>query len=290
MTAVLIVVPGSADPAVTPALMSHDTLEQRLARPIGKANLRIIDARPREDYDKGHIPGAVWVDPKATQALAARPGGLTDAAAWEAWIAPLAIGPESEVYVYDANRQLDAARVWWLLRYLGVDKVGLLDGSYPLWAAEKRPISAESANTIARRFDVTFRKDRIATREDALEAVRSGSNQVVDARSRDEYTGTIARSKRGGHVPTACHLVWTELVDEEGRFLEPGVLKSRLAAAGVKPGGVITHCQSGGRASVNAFVLERLGFATRNYYSGWSDWGNAADTPVVVGGDAGARP
>lgn len=244
----------------------------------------------QRDYDKGHIPGEVWVEPKATQALAVRPGGLIDTAAWEPWNAPLAISPETEVYVYDAHRQLEAARVWWPLRYLFVDKVGWLDGGCPLWAAKKRPISTESANTIARRFAVTLRQHRIATREDALEAVRRSTDQVVDARTRDEYTGTKASSKRRGHVPTACHLEWTELMDEEVRFLEPGVLKSRVATAGVKSRAVITHFQGGGRASVNAFVLERLGFATRNCDLGWSDWGNADDTPVVVVGDAGAGP
>ena len=63
--------------------------------------------------------------------MAAKPGALADRAAWEAWIAPLGIGPETEVLVYDANRQLDAARLWWLLGYLGVERVGLIDGNFP---------------------------------------------------------------------------------------------------------------------------------------------------------------
>jgi thiosulfate/3-mercaptopyruvate sulfurtransferase len=81
------------------------------------------------------------------------------------------------------------------------------------------------------------------------------------------------------------------LVDEDGRFLDGGALRAKLSALGVKPGQpVITHCQGGGRASVDAFALERLGHPARNYYLGWSDWGNAADTPVEAGQGTAKRP
>ena len=94
-------------------------------------------------------------------------------------------------------------------------------------------------------------------------------------------------SKRGGHIPAACHLEWSDLVDKDGRFLDAAALRARLEKLGIKPGEpVITHCQGGGRASVDAFALERLGLPTRNYYLGWSDWGNAEQTPVATGAPA----
>ena len=80
---------GEGEGAPRPALVSHDALQERL----GGANLRLLDARSKAEYEKGHIPGAVWVDAKAAQTLAARPGGLTDRASWEAWLAPLGIAP-----------------------------------------------------------------------------------------------------------------------------------------------------------------------------------------------------
>src|SRR5262245_13319687 len=95
-------------------------------------NLRVLDARPREAYEKGHIPGAVWVDEGAARTLAGKPGGLNDGMAWAVWLEPLSIGPDSEVVVYDGERQLSAARVWWLLSYLGAPRVGLLNGNFPL--------------------------------------------------------------------------------------------------------------------------------------------------------------
>jgi thiosulfate/3-mercaptopyruvate sulfurtransferase len=260
--------------------MSFDDLQKRLGEP----KLRLIDARPKPDYEKGHIPGAVWADTGAAQKLAARPGGLEDKDAWEAWIARLGIAPEIEVLVYDANRQLDAARLWWLLSYLGVEKVGLIDGSFPLWQRQGRPVSTENVAVDPRPFRVGFRTARHATRSEVVEALKAKSARILDARSMPEHTGAESRSRRGGHIPGAGWLEWTQLVDLDGRFLDETALRAKFERSGIAPGEpVITHCQSGGRSSVEAFVLERLGSPTRNYYLGWSDWGNTNDTPVETG-------
>src|SRR5262245_47211843 len=185
---------GSEGPP-RPPLVTHDALQGRL----GDRNLRLLDARPKADYEKGHIPGAVWVDAKAAQTLAARPGGLTDRAAWEAWLAPLGIDPGSEVLVYDDQRQREAARTWWLLRYLGLDRVGLIDGHFPYWRASGRPVTTEAPKVAPRPVRVAFRADRHATREEVLAALNKGVTRVIDARSRGEYTGEAKMSRRGGH-------------------------------------------------------------------------------------------
>lgn len=269
-----------------PRLVSFAELE----RSLGDPNLRVLDARSKADYDKGHIPGAVWVDAKAVAALAAKnPRVLTDPKAWESWLAPLGIAPNTEVFLYDANRQLDAARLWWVLKYLGVERVGLVNGGFPLWSAENRPVTTKVPTVAPSSFKVAFRNDWNATRAEVLAALQAKSARIVDARSRGEYEGSEKRAKRGGHIPAACHLEWSDLVSKDGRFLDEAELRGKLAKAGVKASEpVITHCQSGGRASVNAFVLERLGIKTRNYYLGWSDWGNAEETPVDA--EAPAKP
>jgi thiosulfate/3-mercaptopyruvate sulfurtransferase len=280
--AAALVAGGAGAVAAEPSarLLAFDELQHRLGEP----DLRLLDVRPRGEYDKGHIPGALWVDVKAAEVLAARPGGLTDRAAWESWIEPLGLRPDSLVLVYDARRQLDAARLWWLLRYLGVERVGLIDGGFPLWEQQGRPLSTAVPKVTPRALRIGFRAERLATRADVLDALKRGGAQVIDARSAAEHTGELRRSKRAGRIPAACHLEWSNLVDKDGRFLDEAGLSAQLARAGVKPGEpIITHCQSGGRASVNAFVLERLGRPTRNYYLGWSDWGNAEDTPIESG-------
>lgn len=276
---------GEAASSPHPPLVGHDALQERLRDP----DLRLLDARTKAEYDQGHIPGAIWVDAKAAQTLAARPMGLIDHAAWESWMAPLGIGPETEVLVYDGKRQLDAARIWWLLRYLGVDQVGLIDGNFPFWRQAGRPVTSEVPTIRPRLWKTTFRADRHASREDVLAALKKGTSRVIDARSQGEYTGQEKMSKRAGHIPSACRLEWSELVDQHGRFVGPDAIRSRLAAIGIKSGeSVIIHCQGGGRASVDAFALERLGLPTRNYYLGWSDWGNVEETPVTT--KDGAQP
>ena len=278
LLAIAILAWGDEVSVSRPLLISHELLQKRLT----ETNLRILDARTRAEYNQGHIPGAVWVDVAKAQAQAARQGGLSDRAAWEAWIAPLGIEPRMEVLVYDGKRQLDAARVWWLLRYLGVDQAGLIDGNFPLWQEASRPVTTEPRTVAARSFPVTFRADRHATRDDVLAALKAHDSRIIDARSEDEYTGVQKKSKRSGHIPEACHLEWSELVDKDGRFISQDRLRARLGVLGIALGQpVITHCQSGGRASVDAFALERLGLPTRNYYLGWSDWGNAEQTPVT---------
>jgi thiosulfate/3-mercaptopyruvate sulfurtransferase len=283
---VLALLPFSSSNAAG-LLLSFEELQAKLASP----DVRILDTRTKAQYDQGHIPGSVWVDTKAATELAGRPGGLRDQAAWEAWLAPLGLGPNTEVVVVDGDRQREAARVWWLLGYLGIDKVALVDGNVPLWKSRGLPLSLELPRSDPRPVPVRFRSSKLATLEQTLSALQEGGTAIVDARSAGEYTGVQKSSKRGGHIPTACHLEWLSLVDKEGRFLDESTLRSKVEALGIKPGSaVIAHCQGGGRASVDAFVFERLGHPTRNFYPGWSEWGNAEKTPVVDGSKPGEAP
>ena len=258
-------------------LLSFEELTAQLQDPT----LRILDARPRAAYDAGHIPGAVWVNTAAAEKLAASPEGLTNQKAWSEWLAPLGISNESHVLVYDANRQLAAARVWWLLTYLGVEHVALLNGGFALWQTEDRAVDTNLPAPGPSQHVVKLQANRLADREDVLTALEKQEQKIVDARSDAEFSGSELRSKRGGHLPQACHLEWLTLVDADGRFLPTDQLRQRVKELGIMPGdAVIAHCQGGGRASVNAFALERLGFQTRNYYLGWSEWGNLNDTPI----------
>jgi thiosulfate/3-mercaptopyruvate sulfurtransferase len=269
---------GAAAPrASSELLVSFDELEKLLDR----LDVRILDVRPENDYKRGHVVNAVWVDLKPFQAQASMPGGLTDAAKWQELIAPLGIQPGQRVVIYDGKRQLEAARLWWLLGYLGLDGVSLLDGNYALWARENRRTATVGKDVESSTFEVKLREDRLASRDEVLSAIKSGDHAIVDARSAKEFSGEQAMSKRGGHVPGAKNVEWTDLIDSDGRFLSLDTIRAKMRAAGVDPRKpAITHCQGGGRSSVNAFVLERLGVPTQNYYLGWSEWGNDEACPI----------
>ena len=176
-------------------------------------------------------------------------------------------------------------RTWWLLTYLGVPKVGLLDGNFSVWAKSGQPTTTEKTEIAPKKRVVVFQRKQLASRDTISALLKDpGSSRIVDARSEDEHVGTIKRSKNAGRIPQACHLEWSEFLDKDGRFLTEPELKSKIAKAGIKPGqAVVTHCQGGGRASVDTFVFQRLGHPTSNYYLGWSDWGNDENLPVEVG-------
>ena len=119
-----------------------------------------------------------------------------------------------------------------------------------------------------------------------LDSLKGGTLQIIDARSEGEFCGAEKHAKRGGAIPGARHLEWSELLDKvTHRFKGADELRRLFKEAGIdleKP--AAAHCQSGGRASVMVFGMELLGAKdVRNYYDSWSEWGNAEDTPIVPG-------
>jgi thiosulfate/3-mercaptopyruvate sulfurtransferase len=143
-----------------PPLVAHEELQKRLADPA----LRLIDARSRADYDGGHIPGAVWLDPKVFEPLT-RGEAATDRAAWGRMLAPLGVGPETEILVYDDDRyHLPAGRVWFWLSYAADARaVGLIDGRFSSWERAGRPVSTGETRGTARNAGVTFRPRLLAS-------------------------------------------------------------------------------------------------------------------------------
>jgi thiosulfate/3-mercaptopyruvate sulfurtransferase len=241
----------------------------------------ILDARDRAKYDQGHVPGARWVDHAA---WAKAFGDGKDAAGWGMRIGALGVGRESRVVVYDDNRAKDAARIWWILRYWGVEDARLLNGGWTGWtkgghSTEKREPAAAAVAFAARAMP-----DRLATKEELLESLTGGKVQIVDARSSGEFCGTEKlTNKRAGAIPGAKHLEWVDLLDKDTQRFKPAPeLKKLIDDAGIRlDRPTATHCQSGGRAAVMAFGLELMGAKdVSNYYRSWSEWGNDDATPV----------
>jgi thiosulfate/3-mercaptopyruvate sulfurtransferase len=255
-----------------------------LANPDVAKQFVILDVRGQEAYDMGHVPGARRIDHDAWKK--AWSDGK-DADGWGRRIGQLGIGADSKVVVYDDRGMKDAARVWWILRYWGVADVRLLNGGWKGWTSNQRPVTqAQPEQPTAVRFTASPHSNRLVTKVQLLNLLPSDGLQIVDARSEDEYCGIERRdNKRGGAIPGAKHLEWSDLIDQETqRFKGPQELGRLFESAGIdldRP--TASHCNGGGRASVMAFGLELMGAKdVRNYYRGWGEWGNADDTPVVV--------
>lgn len=280
LTATLLMTTGTAQADYPNAslLIEPEALTKSTERII------ILDARPRAEFDKSHIFGANWVNHDEWQKAFGEGG---DAKEWANRIATLGIDPTSKVVVYDANMAKDAARIWWILSYWGVSDVKLLNGGWKTWTARELPTTDSEPEIVkAKPVPVEARRDRFADKQDVLRSLDTGKFQIVDSRSEDEFCGKDGKgTKRAGAIPGAKHLEWSDLIDPEThRFKEAKELQQLFQASNIDPTKpTATHCQSGGRASVMAFGLELMGGKqVKNYYRGWSEWGNAEDAPIQV--------
>jgi thiosulfate/3-mercaptopyruvate sulfurtransferase len=249
-------------------------------RELNPGKVLVLDARKTEEYEKDHIPGAVRVDVDGwKKAFAAS----QDPHHWAKRLGTVGIDGKTPVVIYDENRFLDAARIWYIVRFWGIDDVRLLNGGWKAWLAsggkQEKQISRRDASPA-----IKANGERLATKQKVLEVLKGKSEQILDARSFGEFCGTTSKAKRGGAIPAATHLEWSDVLDQKThRFKNAEELTKLFKDAGVdlnKP--TVTYCQSGGRASVLAFALELMGGRqVRNYYRSWAEWGNDPDTPIM---------
>lgn len=234
----------------------------------------LIDVRSREEYRKGHLPGAVHVDLSEWKSGF---GEGDDAGAWSLRIGGLGIDNETTVVVYDQALTGSAARAWWILKYWSVRDARILNGGWQAMQAVEVEPETDIALVNEAEFKAQADPTRIATFGSVMgELYRDGkSTCLLDTRSPAEH--------QGGTIPGSEHLNWTSLVvPETGKLRSATELKQLLANIDYREDAtVITFCQSGGRASVMAFALELMGAKkVQNYYGSWGQWSKQADAPV----------
>jgi thiosulfate/3-mercaptopyruvate sulfurtransferase len=256
----------------------------QLAQPQFAAEFVILDARPHGDYASGHVPAAHWVDHNI---WARAFGHGRDSQGWSERIGGLGIGPKTKVIVYDDMRSRDAARIWWILRYWGVDDVRLLNGGWKAWQEGSYQTETNETALTPVEFAAKPHSERLATKEQLLASLGGQTLQIVDTRSERECCGVERlNNPRAGAIPGAKQLEWIDLIDKNTqRFKSEGELRQLFASAGIsldRP--TATHCQSGGRASVVAFGMELMGAKNvSNYYPSWAEWSRDPSAPVVPG-------
>ena len=252
-----------------------------LAQPEAAKRFRILDARDKQQYLVGHIPGAIRVDLVVWSRAEL---GAQHHDAWARRIGVLGIANDTPVVVYDDNANKDAARIWWILRYWGIRDVRLLNGGWRAWQSNGGNASADEEKPPVRNPHLGAEQARLATKDQVLEALTQKETQIVDARSRGEYCGAEKTAKRNGAIPGATHIEWLEVLDGKSqRFKSAAELSELFKKRGITLAHpAITYCQSGGRAAVMAFALELMGAKqVRTYYKSWKEWGNSDDTPVM---------
>lgn len=240
-----------------------------------------------EEFLRGHIPGASYVD--LDDALADPPGPrgrhpLPDAGRFESAMRSAGVCLDRPVVVYDAVAGTSAARCWWLLRYHGHRDVRVLDGGWQAWLedvgdVEEGPVEATPGDFVARPGGMP-----VLDAAGAARVARGGS--LVDARAPERYRGESEPvDPVAGHIPGAVNVpTVANLEAPGGRFKDASSLTAVYELAGVRPGREVgVYCGSGVTAAHGVLALEALGLEAALYAGSWSEWVQRPDRPVATG-------
>jgi len=272
---------------------------EALASLLGDARLRVFDcrfdlARPaygRAAYGEEHLPGAVFADlntdlsapATATSGRHPLPAPEVFAARLRAW----GVNADSRVVAYDDNSGAYAARLWWMLRWLGHDDVAVLDGGMRRWLQLGLPLTEDVPAPAPGDFIARPRPGMVVSAPAVLTAAPDPSARVLDARAPERYRGEVEPiDKVAGHIPGARNHPFGMSLDSQGRFLPSHVLRDALAASldGVAPESTIVYCGSGVTACHVLLSLEHAGLTGARLYPGsWSEWSSDPSRPVATG-------
>jgi len=242
-----------------------------------------MDLRQPEAYSNGHIPGARSFDIFGISLVDTRPQPL-EAFLWiiEHLIQAKGVNSDSHVVIYDDMAGMRSARLFWFLEFFGHSDAHVLNGGFNAWATAGMPVTQEASIPKTGNFKMKPRRELLATAEDVLARLKSPDAVLVDTRSDGEWTGELVRAARGGRIPGAVHLEWTQNLDEKGFFKSPEDLTAMYAAQNILPDKeAIPYCQGGYRAAHTYLALRLLGYPrVRNYLGSWAEWGNRLDLPI----------
>lgn len=245
----------------------------------------------RQDFDKGHLPRALYVDLEVElSAPPSRAGGrhpLPDPADLQTALRRLGVHRDRPVVVYDDVGGLSAARAWWVLRWAGLADVRLLDGGLAAWVAAGHATTTDLWHPPA--GDVLVQAGSLATLDAADAALLARSGILLDARAAERYRGDVEPlDPVAGHIPGAICAPTSENLAPDGRFLHPALLRSRFERLGVRADERVgVYCGSGITAAHEIVALAVAGFDAQLFPGSWSAWVGDPTHPVATGAQPG---
>jgi thiosulfate/3-mercaptopyruvate sulfurtransferase len=276
---------GYAHPEV---LVDTEWVAQNLNNP----KVRLIETD--EDvllYETGHIPGAVKLDWHVdVQNPVTR--DFLDQQAFEQLMRRYGIDNDTTIVLYGDRNNWYAAYSYWLFTMYGLKNMKIMNGGRQKWEAEGRPMTKEVPHYKPTNFQApTVDESLRAFREDVLSGLNDSNRRLIDVRSPQEYTGELIHmvnypqegAQRGGHIPTAKNIPWSQAANADGTFKSPEELRALYEGKGISPqNDVISYCRIGERSAHTWFVLTQLlGYPrVRNYDGSWTEWGNMVRAPI----------
>ncbi|MGB3379907.1 sulfurtransferase [Allopontixanthobacter sediminis] len=287
-------------PANTGILVSTE----QLAETLGEDRLIILDAsahlpdagrNPAAEFAASHISGARFLDlPDLIDKVSPVPAALPRADQFEQRMRNLGVTSDSRIVLYDDSKLRSSARAWFICRMFGLQNVAVLDGGLAKWKAEGRPVESGQPSITATDFTATADdREWVRSKADMLANIDNRSEQVLDARDAQRFTGEIGDQVHdlpGGHIPGALNLPFPNVLNEDGTFKRGDSLRAAFEKAGVDLSAPVTGtCGSGMTASVLLFALKLLGKENIALYDGsWSEWGADPATPKEIGAPSGS--
>lgn len=293
-------------------VVSVDWLHSNLKQP----HIKVLDAswympneqrNPLQEYQVAHIPGALFFDVDGISDRTTNlPHMLPSEEAFAAAVSALGIENKDGVVVYDGKGIFSAARVWWMFRVFGHDRVWVLDGGLPRWRASgydvessasgdailKASAASEAIEKVYQRqavapisFLTKFQPHLVWTLNQVWKNIEETTYQHIDARSKARFDGVAPEPRKGirsGHVPGSKCIPFSQMLDGSQTLLSNEELKKKFDQEGIsldKP--IVTSCGTGVTACILALGLHRLGKTDVPVYDGsWTEWGGHPDVPV----------
>ena len=269
-------------------LVDADWVQAHLNDP--KVRLIEVDV-DNSAYEQGHIPGAVgfnWQKELQDQLVRAP----LSKKHLEDLLGRAGVNNDTTIVLYGDNNNWFAAWALWILKYYGHQDVRLLDGGRVKWLADKREITTDVPSYQQTTYHAQEPQKEIrALRDQVLRELGSPNLVLVDVRSPAEFSGELLApanipqegAQRGGHIPGAANIPWSQAVREDGTFKSADELRALYQGKGVTPNKeVIAYCRIGERSSHTWFVLNYLlGYPqVRNYDGSWTEWGSLIEAPI----------
>ncbi|WP_166702216.1 sulfurtransferase [Bacillus albus] len=253
---------------------------------IEDENVRIIDCRfdlanpnwGREKYEEEHIPHALYLDLNLDLSSPITEHGgrhpLPNIEEFADKLSRAGIDEHTTVVAYDSQAGANASRVWWLLNYVGHEKVYILDGGFPAWEENGLPLATEIPVAKRKAFKANVQDHMLVTMETVKENIHAGADvTLIDSREPKRYAGVEELvDPKAGHIPTAVNYFWKDGMLQSGQFKNEAQQQERFQNL-AKDKETIVYCGSGVTACPNILALKLAGFQNVKLYAGsWSDW------------------